>query len=180
VGLTVLCAGCPPEERERVSQEVKRALGARPGSDPWRVSLVKVKAQWMVSIDAPAAGLRGLTFSAPDERLAESIVEAVSGGSEPHPGSGSGVAASAGAPAAGAGAVAAGAGAPAAGSRRERRDRHECPNCHGAYLVVYDSEAGEAQDAVPVACPHCWNVDRVPVGRAAGLNRDYRAEKTSS
>jgi hypothetical protein len=161
VGLTVLCAGCSPEERERATLEVKRALGAKSASDAWRVSLVKVKTQWMVTLDAPAAGFRGLTFPAPDAQLSESIAEAVSGGSAP-----------------GAEPHARGAVAPAA--HGERRDRHACPNCRGSFVVVYESEAGEPQDDAPVACPYCWTVSRVPVGRTAALSRDYRAEREPS
>jgi hypothetical protein len=29
----------------------------------------------------------------------------------------------------------------------------------------------------PVACPHCWHVNNVPVGENAAATSDYRAEK---
>ena len=29
----------------------------------------------------------------------------------------------------------------------------------------------------PVACPHCWHMNHVPVGETAADTSDYRAEK---
>jgi hypothetical protein len=43
-------------------------------------------------------------------------------------------------------------------------------------VVVYDAEAGEATETVPVACPRCWQIDHVAVAQTAGINSDYRVE----
>jgi hypothetical protein len=60
------------------------------------------------------------------------------------------------------------------GGRGERRDRHECSKCRKAYVIVYESEAGEPTETVPVACPRCWQIDHVAVAQSAGINSDYR------
>jgi hypothetical protein len=60
------------------------------------------------------------------------------------------------------------------GARGERRDRHECSKCCKPYVIVYETEAGEPTETVPVACPSCWQIDHVPVAQSAGMNNDYR------
>jgi hypothetical protein len=37
--------------------------------------------------------------------------------------------------------------------------------------------AGEAEHMTPVACPHCWHLNSVPIGEFAADTNDYRAEK---
>jgi hypothetical protein len=44
-------------------------------------------------------------------------------------------------------------------------------------VVVYDSRPGGSLETAPVACPHCWHVNRVLIDAEAAFNRDYRAEK---
>jgi hypothetical protein len=44
-------------------------------------------------------------------------------------------------------------------------------------VVKYDVEAGEGEQAVPAACPHCWQVEQVQVGITAAVNNDYRVDK---
>jgi hypothetical protein len=44
-------------------------------------------------------------------------------------------------------------------------------------MVVDDAQPGEPMETAPVACPHCWAVNRVSIGAEAALTRDYRAEK---
>jgi hypothetical protein len=46
--------------------------------------------------------------------------------------------------------------------------------------VVYESRPGEALVEAPVACPHCWEGNRVRIGAEAAESRDYRAEKLDS
>jgi len=46
--------------------------------------------------------------------------------------------------------------------------------------VIYESHPGEQAEEAPVACPHCWHVNRVRVGAEAAESRDYRAEKLDS
>ena len=58
-----------------------------------------------------------------------------------------------------------------------RRDRYECGQCHQKFAVAFDAIAGEGEHMTPVACPHCWHVNHVPVGETAADTNDYRAEK---
>jgi hypothetical protein len=54
---------------------------------------------------------------------------------------------------------------------------HACENCGQRFRVLFESTPGEERHPAPVACPHCWHVNRVPVGDEAAVNGDYRAEK---
>lgn len=56
-------------------------------------------------------------------------------------------------------------------------DSHACENCAQRFRVVYDAMPGEERRPAPVACPHCWHLNRVPVGENAAADGDYRAEK---
>jgi hypothetical protein len=155
VGLKVLCAGCSNEEKERAESTVRHALGSRTSSGAWNVSLVKVGPQWSVTLDAPDSGLRAVTFTAAADRLPETIVKFVrdlgGGPAEPPPG-------------------------PAEPLERHE-GRWECASCHGAFVVLYEAVPGEGQANVAVACPHCWHVNRLPIGENAAAVQDYRAEK---
>jgi hypothetical protein len=141
VGLQVLIAGCPAEERPRVEN----------------VSLVKLGADWSVTIDGPEQPFKGLTFMTPEIRLQNAIVQALtkpradrktpSLPAVPEPSAGP-----------------------------ETRDRHECPKCGGNFVVIYGSQPGERTTDAPVACPHCWQVTHVPVAWSAAQHEDYRAE----
>jgi hypothetical protein len=55
--------------------------------------------------------------------------------------------------------------------------RLACEKCGGGFVVVYDSRPGESLETAPVACPHCWHVNRILIDAEAAFNRDYRAEK---
>ena len=163
MSLKILCAGCSKPEREAVEAEVAAVLGARARTEPWTVSLVKLGDRWSVTLEGPDRATRGTAFMAPESRLRESIAEALSKGGP--------------APAApGAVRPARTPGAAVAGPRGERRDRHDCSKCRRSYVVVYDAEAGEATETVPVACPRCWQIDHVAVAQTAGINSDYRVE----
>ena len=65
----------------------------------------------------------------------------------------------------------------APGASGEMRDRIECEKCNGAFVVVYDLQRDEPLESVPVACPHCWHVNRTMVGQWAATGKEYRAEK---
>jgi hypothetical protein len=165
MSLKILCAGCSPEERQAVEAEVEAGLGARARSDPWIVSLVKIGDRWSVTLEGPDRS-KGATFMAAGGRLRQSITEALERGAPPldapvpqrRPGASR--------PA-----------APAiAGPRGERRDRHECSKCRKPYVIVYETEAGEPTETVPVACPRCWQIDHVAVAQSAGINSDYHVE----
>lgn len=157
MSLKVLCAGCSKEERELAETQVKAALGDRAVADAWTVSLVKMTGRWSVTLDAPAARLRGLTVVAAEGRLAEAILDALRGG------------------------VAAPGGRQDVASRPPavlpQGGRVRCESCSQAFTVQYDSQPDEPQEAAPVACPHCWKINRVMIGADAAATRDYRAEK---
>lgn len=169
MSLKILCAGCSPEERQAVEAEVAASLGARARSDPWTVSLVKIGDRWSVTLEGPDRASRGKNFMAAPGRLRQSIAEALAEGAPtaaerpaPRP---------ARPPAATPTAV-----SHLGGARGERRDRHECSKCRKAYVIVYETEANEPTETVPVACPRCWQIDHVAVAQSAGLNSDYRVE----
>jgi hypothetical protein len=165
MSLKILCAGCSPEERQAVEAEVAAGLGARARSDPWTVSLVKIGDRWSVTLEGPDRK-KGATFMAAGGRVRQSIAEALEKGAPP-----------ADAPAPQRRAGAPWSSAPAvAGARGERRDRHQCSKCRKAYVIVYETEANEPTETVPVACPRCWQIDHVAVAQSAGINSDYRVE----
>lgn len=59
----------------------------------------------------------------------------------------------------------------------EGRDTHTCPACTGRFVVTYEALPNEPKQLVAVACPHCWEVDRVEVAEGAAIARTYRADK---
>jgi hypothetical protein len=192
MSVKILCAGCSKDEREQAEADVRKALADRAASDEWMVSLVKLADRWSVTLDAPAARLRALTVMAPQGRLADSIREALNAGlpARTAPPAGVPVAAppvAASPPAAPAATTRTPTPAPAANAPpappragdpvpAPSGGRLSCAKCGGAFVVVYE-RAGESLEAAPVACPHCWHVNRVMIDAEAAFNRDYRAEK---
>jgi hypothetical protein len=168
MSLKILCAGCSKQEREAVEVEVAAGLGARARNDPWTVSLVKIGDRWSVTLEGPDRATRGAAFMASQGRLRQAIAEVLNQ---------SAPAAPAAAAPSGAGRPVRAPGAPAAGPGGQRRDRHECSKCKKPYVIVYDTEAGEPTETVPVACPRCWQIDHVAVAQSAGLTADYKVEK---
>jgi hypothetical protein len=169
MSLKILCAGCSPQEREAVEAEVAAGLGARARDEPWTVSLVKIGNRWSVTLEGPDRATRGAAFMAPEGRIRESIAEAMRTGPPRPPAPAS--------PASpGAGRPARPASPPVTMTAGERRDRHACSKCRKSYVIVYEAEAGEPTETVPVACPRCWQIDHVAVAQSAGLSRDYRVE----
>ena len=57
---------------------------------------------------------------------------------------------------------------------------YKCQKCGNGFVVKYDVEAGEGEQAVPAACPHCWQVEQVQVGLTAAVNNDYRVDKAEA
>lgn len=148
MGLKLLCAGCSKDEREHADTAVRQALGPRVEQGSWTVSLVKLSGQWSVTLDEPASGVRALTLVAAPGRLGEAIAEALQ-------------------PA-----------APSSQARTaERRSPGQCGKCRRAFVVSYQAFPDEGEESVPVACPHCWQVNRVLVAESAAEAKDYRAEK---
>jgi hypothetical protein len=162
MSVKVLCAGCSKEEREQAEADVRRVLADRAVGDEWMVSLVKLADRWSVTLDAPAARMRGVTLVAPQGRLADAIRDAL----RQTPASGG--------PARTAPAAARPAAAPTPAASGGRL---VCEKCGGGFVVVCDSQAGESLETAPVACPHCWHVNRVLIDAEAAFTRDYRAEK---
>jgi hypothetical protein len=164
--LKVLLAGCSKEEREQAESQVRQALGRRAEGSPWTVSLVRIAGQWSVTLDGPSEGVRALTLVAPEGRLREAIVQALTGqaptGHAPSSGGAPSRAPAARGPAARAG---------------EQRGPSRCNKCGQAFVVVYDAAPDEPEETVAVACPHCWQVNHVLVAEGAAETRDYRAEK---
>jgi hypothetical protein len=201
MALKVLIAGCPSDEKGPVEAAVKGILAARPTGEHWSVSLVRLGKQWSVTLDGP--GARAVAFMATDARLREALAEALPGNASaaaPGPGSAPAspgvlapppVTASPRAPSAAPSAPARSqtpaasrpatrstpALSPSVSGGGERRDPHACENCSEAFIVVYESGDDESQEVVPVACPHCWHINRVFVTLWAATGRDYRAEK---
>jgi DNA-directed RNA polymerase subunit RPC12/RpoP len=163
MALKLLCAGCGKDERERAETAVRQALGRRTEAEAWTVSLVKMAGRWSITLDAPAHGVRALTFAAPDDRLRETIANALSPG---------------GPPAAAAPHRGPSGGAPAhLASGAASQVPYDCEKCRRAFVVHYDALPDEGQDTAPVACPHCWHVNHVLIGENAAETKDYRAEK---
>ena len=160
MSLKILCAGCSPEERAAMEAEVAAGLGPRVRNEPWTVSLVKIGDRWSVTLEGPDRATRGSNFMAQEGRVREAIAEALDGGAPAAP--------------AAARRPVRPAAATVSGPRGERRDRHECSKCRKAYVIVYETEAGEPTETVPVACPRCWQIDHVAVAQSAGINSDYR------
>jgi len=109
---------------------------------------VKVTGQWSVTLDGPSSGVRALTLMAPPGRLREAIAEALQAASPP-----------------------------AHARTAERRSPGQCGKCRGAFVVSYEAFPDESEERVPVACPHCWQVNHVLVAESAAEAKDYRAEK---
>ncbi len=161
MGLQILIAGCPADERSRVEKTVRRAIGERAEAGAWSVSLVRLGSDWQVTIDGPEPPLRALSLTAPEIRLQSAIVEAIS---QP------------GAVAQGSAPTPLGVAMPSVPSAGETRDRHECSKCGQGFVVVYAKLPGEATIKAPVACPKCWQVNHVPIASEAAQHQDYRAE----
>lgn len=159
MGLQVLIAGCTADEKSRVDRAVRKTIGNRAEDGPWSISLVKLGAEWSVTIDGPEPKYKGLTLMAPEISLQNALVEALT-----KPRVGADVEANAPPPAA------------AASSSSGTRDQHQCPKCGNDFVVVYAAQPGERTADAPVACPHCWQVTKVPVAASAAQHEDYRAE----
>jgi hypothetical protein len=196
MALKILIAGCPSDEKGSVETVVKGVLGTRPAAEHWSVSLVRLGKQWSVTLDGP--GARAVAFMSTDVRLREALTEALPAGapgapiatapaSHPAPMPSAAAPARAGStsssapvnspPPAASRSPARSAPAISASNGGERRDPHSCENCREGFIVVYESGDDESQEVVPVACPHCWHINRVFVTLWAATGRDYRAEK---
>jgi DNA-directed RNA polymerase subunit RPC12/RpoP len=165
MGLKILCAGGSKEEKEAVETAVRAGIGSRPPGETWTVSLVKIGRQWSVTLDGPEKTSPRSTFMAAEGGLRAAVSDSM---------------ARRGGPARGAAAMvpAVGALSKSAGAPGEHRNRYTCAKCGKGFVVAYDVEAGEGEETVPAACPHCWQIEDVKVGATAAVNNDYRVEKS--
>ena len=159
---------------------MRRALAERSATDAWTVSLVKLQGRWSVTLDAPAARLRAVTLAAPEGRLGESIRDALRGAAPaaaPAHAAPASPAMVSGGPAVRPTPAAAPAPSPPSAPAALPGRRQQCEKCRRGFAVHYDSRPGEPLETAPVACPHCWHVNRVQIGAEAAFSKDYRAEK---
>jgi hypothetical protein len=77
VSLKILIAGCLKDEKDQIEDVVKEALGGRQEAGPWNVSLVKLGTSWSIDLDGPEPDLQGISLSATDDSLKETIVGAI-------------------------------------------------------------------------------------------------------
>jgi len=170
MSLKIMCAGCSKDEREQAEATVRSALGPAADTDVWTISLVKLGSQWSVTLDARTVPGRSRTLMTPASRLGEAIAEAVRAPKAEAP---------AGAPAAAAAATS----KPAASAPETAATPPEvpgavvCKKCGHRFKVVYDAQPGEPLRDAPVACPYCWQMNKVQIGTEAAESSDYRAEK---
>jgi hypothetical protein len=163
MSLKIMIAGCAKEEKDAVGSSVKKAFADRPKDEPWSVSVVKIANQWSVEVNGPDARYKGLSLVAPLGDLTGSLRNAIAG------------AGNHGAETAAAPTGASVGGGPPGG---EQKDRYDCEGCSAAFEVVYSAAPGERTEVCPVACPHCWHVNHVPIAEGAGATGDYRAQAT--
>ncbi len=74
MSLNILIAGCLPKDRRQIEGVVKKAFGNIPESDPWSVSLVKMGSSWSISMEREN---QVLSLTAPEDRLRETIAQAL-------------------------------------------------------------------------------------------------------
>lgn len=156
-GVKILVAGVDKDSKVAVETAVRAGLGSQAGAGPWSVSVVSLAGKWSVTLDGPGERLRGVSFIADGDRLAERIREVVAD----HDGAPAGPVASEVVP----------------GPATEVRESHQCGQCGKGWLVAFESRPDEPRELVPVACPHCWKVGHVEVGAWAAAGGDYRAER---
>jgi len=202
-----MCAGCSKDEREQAESDVRKGVGARAdGSETWIVSVVKVQGRWSVTLDGPAIRALHCTAPPGylEQAIREALIAKTGAAAPPPaaetppvaptPAASPAVPPRAAAPAARPPAPAAPiaarpstpppvaaparAAAPAPAPRpAPAAGSHACESCAQHFRVVYERVPGEEQRMAPVACPHCWHLNRVPVGENAAADGDYRAEK---
>jgi hypothetical protein len=152
-----MVAGVDKDSKGAVEASVRQGLGPQIAPGPWSVSIVNLAGKWSVTLDGPDERLRGVSFVADRDRLAESIREIVD-----RPDGAEGALAASDSPAA---------------PTSEVRESHVCGPCGKTWLVVFESRPDEPRELAPVACPHCWKVGHVEIGAWAAAGGDYRAER---
>jgi len=161
--LKVMLAGCSAEERERLESIVRSVVGSRAAEGEWNVSLVKIAGKWSLHLDGPHEALRGVSFIAAEPELRDGLLAPLRKAGMADP--------------AKPGEPGAEDAAPVVGPSDEQRERYTCATCRQVFAVVYAAYPDEPRTHVPVACPHCWQLNQVPVGEWAAAGEEFRAEK---
>jgi hypothetical protein len=152
----VLVAGVDRDERGAIEAKVRGAFAGRDPAEQWSVSLVRLGRTWSVTLRGPGKRFRSVSFTADEHRLAEAIAAALGGegedrSSEPGPaGSSVGIL---------------------------THVSLTCERCRQSIRVTYEAQADEPKERAPLACPHCWAMNRVEIGAWAAVAGDYSAEK---
>jgi hypothetical protein len=182
VSLNILIAGCLRDEKDQIESVVKEAIGERQEAGPWNVSLVKLGTSWSIDLDGPDPDLQGISLSATDDNLKETIASAIgrngstgahksSGGDGPLPNLEDMLADE-------------GLLAQTVGATPEATDNppgcHECGSCGRSFRVIYEAHFQEPKVKAPVACPHCWQMTDVSIAESAAATQEYRAEVIES
>lgn len=200
MSVKILIAGCLPRDRGQIEGVVRKAFQTLPESDPWNVSLVKLGATWSISMEGPELNNFGL--SAPEDRLQETLVEALGMNGTPKkqpappsprpevPGQAESLTAGTVAPpvvpksATGQlkelgkaeGLTAKTIAAPVETKSATGQDnRYECHACKKSFKVVYVASS-DAKVKAPIACPSCWEITEVSVPEGAAATEEYSAE----
>jgi hypothetical protein len=152
----VLVAGVERDERGDIEATVRRAFGGRDPAEAWSVSLVRLGRTWSVTLHGPGERFRNVSFSAEEHRLAEAIAEVIGGDGNDQ---------------------AAESRPSESPARVPAQASLTCERCRQSIRVTYEAQPDEAKEEAPLACPHCWAMNRVEIGAWAAVGGDYRAEK---
>jgi phage FluMu protein Com len=161
--LKVMLAGCSDEDKERLESLVRSVIGTRAHQGEWSVSLVRIGDKWSLHLDGPDESLRGISFIADEAGIRDGLLAplrqaGMANKAEP-------------------GEAGAESEEPVVGPTDQQRDRYTCATCRKLFAVVFPAYPNESRTHVPVACPHCWQLNQVPVGEWAAAGEEYRAEK---
>ncbi len=174
MSVKILVAGCLPRDRGQIEDVVRKAFQNLPESDPWNVSLVKLGTTWSISMEGPEVNNFGL--SAPEDRLQETIAEALGTNGTPKkqpappPPMPKGLRS--------AESLTAGPVAPPIETKSApgQDDRYECHACKKSFKVVYVADPSDAKVKAPIACPSCWVITKVSIPEGVAATEEYSAE----
>lgn len=149
-------AGVERDERGAIEAEVRGAFAGRDPAERWSVSLVRLGRTWSVTLRGPGERFQSLSFTAEEHRLAEAIGAALGSEGEDRP--------------------------PELGPSRSPAGMLThvsltCARCRQSIRVTYEAQPDEPSEKAPLACPHCWAMNRVEIGAWAAVGGDYCAEK---
>jgi hypothetical protein len=159
MSLQILVAGVEKDAKARVMSTIKSAFGRRADIEDWTVSLVRIGLQWSVTLSGTDERFKNVSFMTDEGRLGERISATLDGRMDE----------SASDPLF--------APLPTMPPRMDAKDRHLCESCQQGFVVVFESQPGEALVSTAVACPHCWHINHVQIGAWAASGHDFRAEK---